>query len=1486
MTARRPPRMSDYSNEIQLGDSDSASENDARTRSTLSSPLTGSPTKPLSLHPSTGVHPLLTDFGPSSATLYFRQALESLKSDPLNEEKGKERAPSSSCDQPRRAMRRTTRKMQRTVFDDDSGEEEEEEEEEQLIATGDDANMFTTSYGINRLRTDAWSEDEDINPSRPRMRGHRTLNPATSRLNVYGGPFGQPPNRTTSLPSSQFPAFAPPQLADPHAYPPPGPVLCQTHGSTMSSDVSQLSNASMVSRSVENHEILPSIEEPSINDVPERGNAGCDCKILCLCGTNETHEDVPLQSSLRPLKRLTRSNPVDSRLGKPRGSPSKPKQLETPSAISPATASAPIEATTTSRRQRPNRSQDFEDHANEKRKSWRAGGEWRAARELDFSDDGSDLSEAGSMSYLSASAGGRPRRLPARSQSRSAGLTNLILLRNKTFRQATTNQSQNTNASTRQSIAQALDGINDQLSAGVLDNASNRSPAYRPVSSRFQEETRSEAHSDYRNEENLLGRNLLFEESDDEDAQSHSLQWRPRRSESLWRSLRRRRPLRGSQHATATIGHENGPVNSYTQRRVSSSANWPNVAQRPSSRTSPTSTRFDYGDLTPQQLPKDVFSRRSDARYHAGRRQKATPRSIDRTVTRHDSASSRGNRTSNARAAMAIFMNNLPLHDREPKYPRRTWDLSPLHTSHNDAPACALGQGGHGWPNDLPVDIFILITKYLSHQDVCNLRLVNSTFESILVPVIFRSVVTKFDKSMFDVNLGKWEKKPPEGSIFEKYGMEIHKFGIAFEADLEGLQTAAAKVIQNTQSSWWGKYTWPVPKYPRFKSLVTLENLADHLPLLRGAFKDLTNVSELALCVDSGHGWLNGPDMSDLAVWNLRCSKGFKVFGKTFQAQNIWHQYGRDELFKWAQLNSINEALKSLKYGSHMEQWGPESQFLRSVAIRDFESYAPQADQPDADPDQHTGGTVPPTNPNAFNAQHQHVFQQAGMPNWAWQVPPAALNHMNLGANPVNAHLMTRAMHRGSLGRQNVRNRVKKGEVTQPQWPIIYNGHNVTAEIGGHCTFVQNKIADPRSFPLQPGHLTEAQAQWLMETVWAQRAFLSAYTTAILTNKANFNQVHALHIAKISSGLLPSLEQRELWQALPSLRTLKVLVSPDWRTEYMPGDQSFQTNMLISPIQASIKFAEFLQRYVSRIEHLSTLTIGFVGGGEHATGLLARNQHVLPAPVTFDPRSWLTDHIHKPNLNTMIAFNHIKNLSIENAWLSPFMLEGFMTKSKDTSLRQLTLDSVSLTSVNSQRINAPITTLEDGLKPEYAPAAWVQERLPTEHCWPAVIDRFTPGVTFSQIKYKTGLVDPIQVPPPEATFRGNVEKLTFKSCGYVKISGIPQSDFNQNGLVVPNTIPRDHGLTARENLLREARGLGEMYGNATASVMMREKDQQGHEWFGLGRLTQCIHPVEKRVLEEAWQMRFGWGDDVERFGAVEDGCFEGGTGRFSGEVTK
>jgi hypothetical protein len=153
-----------------------------------------------------------------------------------------------------------------------------------------------------------------------------------------------------------------------------------------------------------------------------------------------------------------------------------------------------------------------------------------------------------------------------------------------------------------------------------------------------------------------------------------------------------------------------------------------------------------------------------------------------------------------------------------------------------------------------------------------------------------------------------------------------------------------------------------------------------------------------------------------------------------------------------------------------------------------------------------------------------------------------------------------------------------------------------------------------------------------------------------------------------------------------------------------------------------------------------------------------------------------------------------------------------------------------------------------------------------------------PGITLGQRKIAAGLINENESDgddtPEEGIYRGNIERMTFKSCGYVNISGVPHSDFNQNGLVMHHTNPRDEGMAMREYTLSQGK------------LMLKEADAQGRAYCGLGKLTQCIHPIDKRVLEEAWGMRFGWENDVERYAAVEDGCFAGGTGRFSGTIER
>jgi hypothetical protein len=465
--------------------------------------------------------------------------------------------------------------------------------------------------------------------------------------------------------------------------------------------------------------------------------------------------------------------------------------------------------------------------------------------------------------------------------------------------------------------------------------------------------------------------------------------------------------------------------------------------------------------------------------------------------------------------------------------------------------------------------------------------------------------------------------------------------------------------------------------------------------------------------------------------------------------------------------------------------------------------------------------------------------------------------------------------------------------------------------LGGQNTYIQDKIAPPGSSYLQPGSLSEAQAQYLMETVWAQRAFLSAYTTSVILNKANLQQVHALNIAKLSSGLLSSLEQDEFWRALPFLRILTILISPDWRQEHMPGDKSFQSNMLISPIKASTQLTNFLQRFICNLENLSKLTIGFVRGGEHAPGMMARNQHVLPAPITQQPRTWLSDHMTTPSPETMISFIHIEDLKFVNCWFSPCMLLAFMEKSRDTSLRHLTLDSVSLTAHGASSV--PITGPTTPISAQYGAGSWLNEKLPNKGCWPYVLDEITPGLTFLEQKHALGIYmsEEDEQLLLLKSFRGNIQEIILNSCGYALISGVMIPELNQISLLRGQLGALDNGLVVRKDFLqtgqrapRSRRLQPAPAANANPQpipiidsrsstpqdidgrLMMSTNDAHGHEYFGLGTLTQAVHPVEKRVLEQGWNMRFGWGDDMNRWSAVDDGFYEGGTGRFSGKVLK
>jgi hypothetical protein len=962
---------------------------------------------------------------------------------------------------------------------------------------------------------------------------------------------------------------------------------------------------------------------------------------------------------------------------------------------------------------------------------------------------------------------------------------------------------------------------------------------------------------------------------------------------------------------------------------------------------------FSYLEVLPAEMPRIVIPRRtakenktpaprpplrvttSTTSTRQPRRRSMAAGTHNNTHSEENNQASRRGKASSKREMKFSIKNDINQRKWDARYPPVSPMAPPACPADSSAPPRNARTKSHNTVLPFNYDVWADVVEYLAFEDLQNLRLTCKGFADEIAPLMLRSVVTRFGKSMFNTSADIRDSKKGvslANSMLGKYGHEIHQFGVSFEYNDLGLAYATPKVTQKRQDAWYGSYSWPLETYPRFSELQELEDLVDNnRPLLKDSLGLLKGVNELGLSLDSGHGWLNGPDMSDLALFERRRKKGTKVFGPSFKVEDTWHTFGRTEIFRWAQQNSVNENLKMLSTRPDSSTARRKISEFQNMVIRDYDEFADEKSQPDFDPFSHTGGLAlhpPPQQqqpPQPPNAPHLQQGVQPGNPAPTYipahVIPGPAIQPANL--NLVQAGMLRRIRvevhrHRNEEGDDDDQNKKSKGARKIPlQWPIIFNGYNLAADVGGRNNWIQNKVANPTQFPLIPGHLTEAQAQWLMETVWAQRAFLSAYTTAVITHKATLSKVHTLTIAKLSSGLLPSLAQKEFWASLSGLKRLKILVSPDWRNEHVPGDKFFATHMVLSPVTAASKFAEFLRTFVARVENLSHLTVGYVGGGENATGMFARNQHLMPAPITEQPRSWMTNHAQKADPSTLVKFDHIRDLTFENCWLSPCMLEAFMEKSRDTSLHTLVLDSVSMLSKHSTGIDGHLQTVRNGLRCRLDETDWLHEEVPSSATWTETLDKITPGVTILERKYAAGMIDADMEPMPAREFRGNVQKIVLQSCGYAKISGVKGDEFNQNALVIQSSRMMDSGLYTRRQLFDKFNGAGhaitdeddgtgnnrpfvtlhaiERDGVTEAKckttkdlpVMMSMTDPAtGSEWFGLGALTQCVHPIEKRVLEQAWGMKFGWGNRIERWASVEDGCFESGTGRFSGVILR
>ena len=601
---------------------------------------------------------------------------------------------------------------------------------------------------------------------------------------------------------------------------------------------------------------------------------------------------------------------------------------------------------------------------------------------------------------------------------------------------------------------------------------------------------------------------------------------------------------------------------------------------------------------------------------------------------------------------------------------------------------------------------------------------------------------------------------------------------------------------------------------------------------MSAALSNLQGVRELGVSIDSGLGYLCGPDISDHA--QLFQEKP-KIFG-------------------------VSETQRSLKLLERQRLWNA---VVRSLGSAGATNYVIQGDNILAN--------QIPLAPNECGYYEVHLHFPSNPHSDPWGMGPLRNRTHRVrfvdanGGRPVERPLVFQGI--------NLANTHPTGGQTDAFALGDVNIHDLSSNQGREKSPFQNAA-------LIPNNLTPAQKEWLLETEWAQRAFLSSYCMALTDNSHTFQHVQSFTVAKLSSRYLSALQREDFWRALPNLNTLTINVSADWRN-ILKSDSGVVEAPDIRPSGAATQFHKLLTTCIAVVPGIKTLSIGYFGGGEQQVGIFGRNKHILPAPLTN-----FSDHYAATSVNAeILALPNVEHLTLTNCWITPPALKTFAAQMRAANLRTLSLNSVSLTGHSGVMDNMEPNPLENGVlrlpdgpprrfgdpavgnlfqqrgsapDPQSDGAGWIVESRRIGS-WGNVIDAITPGPTVDLLRYAYQHLHDA----PEMRDSGALERINFVSCGYVKL--VNMKDFNQAFLgEVCNNPP--HCLRKRAIDLMP--------------IMMHRNDDPL-----LGQIIPTLHDHELEVLRTAFPMEID-SNDVTEWDHCEDGQPIGGSGRFSGYVEK
>ncbi|MCJ1247095.1 hypothetical protein MMC30_004306 [Trapelia coarctata] len=858
---------------------------------------------------------------------------------------------------------------------------------------------------------------------------------------------------------------------------------------------------------------------------------------------------------------------------------------------------------------------------------------------------------------------------------------------------------------------------------------------------------------------------------------------------------------------------------------------------------------------------------------------------------------------------------------------------NPLDTQHSLSDSAI--SSNPSWLKTIPVEVYHHIATYLSRNELKACLEISKDFNRNFGPAFFERVVLQFDTETFDpVNdndtTSSSQPRVPKLHMFQNWGAHMKKVGFALEVD-EGKQhplliqaqkkptfSSEDPSDQPNQTFYPRRFKWPKLHNYVDPAIKKLELVAEKTKPIQEAIARLTSVDELALSIDSGLGYLSGPDASDRVKIVVDKSE---VFGRKYalsreQTLREWLEALEDKFDELPKKDKrIFQAYENCLRLAFPHN-GAYLQFVLDYMLKYQRGSLKDMDQ---QIDKHVRKHMVD---NHFLTEQERVFPHKNPVNvfarlfekmdtksisqQHW-VPEGRIER------GMRFHKRALTMYDRHQSESQSRQSEFEGDIatgprnpdralfvrllcSESQTAMIFDGVDigVDPEVETEPRLVDKPFSPG---PLVPSGLTLTQMQWLKEFGWVQNAFLSSLLTAIIRNKANLTSVCTLNVSKLSSSYLSRLYDNDFWNSLPNVNKLTIMVSPEWRDIVAGYNGDFQSH----PVNPSSTVSSFYQLLValSERESINTLTLGYIGGGEHATGLFGRNKHLLAAPVVDSSKE-----------TSILTFPYVQNLTFKNCWFVPAVLKEFITRMERMELRRLRFESVSLIAAGGKWIKyqfaitgwpagfppqrqgiftpmyvgygvpqpsayhvvpetavIPVVVDKNGRPCLPANAVW-HHQTPQQHTWAGFIDSFTPGLTVEEARAKY-LAQISRKRKRDSTISSPTEPkgdkipvIEFISCGYAKLAVQDLGD----------TLGSMVKLAGNSDLEKRRDNL--------KSSMMESDDPF------LAEILPFISVHEEMLLVHAFGMRIGWGNDRRKWWNGEDGKLEGGKGRFSGMVTR